>query len=193
MAIHPKETFCCRDEINIIKIEGTHVCCKCGLVKDMLSFYEPIHTGTTKAGSMFLLELCHRAEIDSSTQSSAEHFYQIWVKHNPTLNKSILSACAIYVACKKHKIPRSMKEISAMSGVDTKQLGKYEQLVSEEHYPTKASDYVNRFGCKIGLNFSEIKQVRNNISLNTNTMMTFNPVAFLLLIFIKCHPLTTKN
>jgi len=176
MATHSRESICCRDEINTLEIEGTHVCSECGLVKDMLSFHESFCTEKTEAGNMILFELCNRAEIDCSTQSSAEHFYQIWVKYHPTLNKSILSACAIDVACKKHKIPRSMKEISVISGVHTKQLGKYEQLVSNEYYPTIASDYVNRFGCKIGLKFTEIKEVIYNISLNTNTM-SFNPVA----------------
>ena len=40
MSIGPKENKCCFDAVNILEIDGTHVCIKCGLVQDMLSFVE---------------------------------------------------------------------------------------------------------------------------------------------------------
>ena len=175
MAKYSEEVVCCEDESNILEVEGTHVCTKCGLVKDMLCFYNAIPKAESRPSNMFLLELCNRAEIDESTQISAEHYFQIWVKNHSTLSKRILSACAIYLACKKHNVPRSIKEISVISGVDGKHLGKYEQLLSDKCYATNAADYVNRFGCKIGLNFSEIKTVIENISLSTSTK-SFNPI-----------------
>ncbi|HIF02106.1 MAG TPA: hypothetical protein EYQ84_01810 [Nitrospinaceae bacterium] len=177
MAKYSKQVVCCEDEINILEVEGTHVCSKCGLVKDMLCFYNTAASNEeTEPWNMFLLELCNRAEIGKSTRLSAECYYRMWAKSHSTLSKKVLLACAIYIACKNHNIPRSLKEVSAISGVDTKRIGKYEQLVSDKCYPTKAADYVNRFGCKIGLNFSEIKKVIDNISLGMNTR-SFNPIA----------------
>ena len=61
------------------------------------------------------------------------------------------------------KSPRTMKEICAVSGVDVKQTGQYEHLVCNQYYPTKASDYVNRFGGKLDLKYNQIQRISQEI------------------------------
>ena len=52
-----------------------------------------------------------------------------------------------------------MTEISAVSGVDVKHIGQYEHLVCTQYYPTKPSDYVDRFCSKLDLNYKQIQKL----------------------------------
>ena len=66
-----------------------------------------------------------------------------------------------------------MKEISAVTGVDVKHIGQYEHIVCTQYYPTKPSDYVNRFCSKLELKYNQIQSI--NEKLPKVTKYTDNP------------------
>lgn len=170
---------CCTQEINIIEIDGTHVCTYCGLVIDTQCYYEERKYAKTNVytNNAVLNEYCARGEIDTQTQLIAERMYKKWLVKHSTLHKNTLIACAMYVACKKNNSPRTIKEISGISGCDTKQLGRYEHIVSNQHYRTNPSNYVHRFCQRLGMTYKQIKTVEEAISSSQVDDIGCNPAA----------------
>ena len=97
MAKYSEEVVCCEDESNILEVEGTHVCTKCGLVKDMLCFYNAIPKAESRPSNMFLLELCNRAEIDESTHISRTLFPNMGKESFNLKQKNTICMC--YLSC----------------------------------------------------------------------------------------------
>ena len=67
-----------------------------------------------------------------------------------------------------------MKETITVSWVDVKHIGQYEHLVFSQYYPTKPSDYVDRFCSKLDLNYKQIQKV--NQELLKLSKCTDNPI-----------------
>ena len=53
-----------------------------------------------------------------------------------------------------------MKKVSAASGVGVKLIGQYETIICDNYLPTKPSDYVNRYGANLGMNYKTIKMLK---------------------------------
>ena len=68
-----------------------------------------------------------------------------------------------------------MKEICRLTECEIKSLGRYKKLVSKHHFPTNASDYIDRFGCKLHLKFLQIRKVKSFLRLS-KINQTFSPV-----------------
>jgi len=130
-----------------------------------------------------LSEFCHRLSVDNITQADSELLYNNSVRKNPNIQKLILLTCSLYVACKRNNCPRTMKEISAVSGVDVKHIGQYEHLVCARYYPTKPSDYVDRFGSKLELNYKQIQKI--NQELLKVSKCTDNPINLCVAVIYK--------
>ena len=160
MDIGPKENNCCVDAVNILEIDGTHVCVKCGLVQDMLSFGENKNDYEKKQSNHFLEEICDRLNIDTNTLQDAEGIFESALNKYSLLRRNILASSSLYISCKKNCIPRSMKELSAASGVDVRLIGNYENLICDNYLPTNPSNYANRFGTKLGMNYKAIKMLQ---------------------------------
>ena len=77
------------------------------------------------------------------------------------MNSKILQATAVYVSCKQDGYPRTLREISAISGVSTKQIGKYDSIINQKHYDITPDMYVNRFCSKLGKSFQFTKRAQN--------------------------------
>ena len=172
---------CCKNELNVIEIDGTNTCIKCGLVLDMLSFKDIsppsyVYANDYHLGDQFS-EYCERGNINKETGLIAEDIFNRFCSHSTRLSKIPLMATSLYVACKKNGVPRSMKEISAISGCSIKQMGRYEKLVSHKYYATPASTYVERFCAKLGLKFMTTKIVLRNIETKTASSSTRNSIA----------------
>ena len=101
MAIYPKGNQCCSSKWNIIETDGTHVCTQCGKVQDMICFENYVDRYQVTKVNPFLLEVCHRLEIDSVTQNDANDLYNNAVLDYPYLRKNILIPTSIYIASKK--------------------------------------------------------------------------------------------
>lgn len=68
--------------------------------------------------------------------------------------ESMVTSC-IYMACRRNGIPRTLDEMSEVSNVSKKQIGKNYRFLSRELNiklrPTSPSDYIPRFASKLGL------------------------------------------
>ena len=60
-----------------------------------------------------------------------------------------------------------MGEIAGVTGCCIKQLGKYETLIKQKHYPLASENYVERFSRKLGLDFTQIKIIHEKKKYNT--------------------------
>lgn len=178
MEIYTKGNKCCRSERNILATDGTHVCTQCGIVQDMMvcfGNYEDSYQQVTKVNP-FLLEVCHRLEIDSITKNDANDIYNKTVLDYPYLRKNILISTSIYIATKKHLVPRSLKEISVASGINVNKIGDYERVICCKYYPTSASEYIYRFGTKLNMTFSQINKIDKEIQGLKHRTRIQNPV-----------------
>ena len=160
MDICSKENKCCFDNVNILEIDGTHVCVKCGLVQDMLSFGKAYLDNKKNQPTQFLQDICDRMNIDTNTIQDTEHIFTSALNKYPLLRRNILMSSCLYISCKQNCIPRSIKEVSAASGVDAKLIGKYESIICDTYLPSEPSDYVNRYGAKLGMNYKTIENVK---------------------------------
>ena len=138
-----------------------------------------------------LSEFCHRLSVDNITQADSELLYNNSVRKNPNIQKLILLTCSLYIACKRSNCPRTRKEISAVSGVDVKHIGQYEHLICTRYYPTKPSDYVDRFCSKLALNYKQIQKV--NQELLKVSKCTDNPINLCAAVIYKTMQLVFKK
>ena len=121
-------------------------------------------------------EFCSRLHIDPHTQDIANEIYEKAISPNKNLSKLILIPTSIYIAAKKNSVPRTLKEISAVSGIETRRIGDYEKLISNRYYHTTANQYVSRFGCKLGLQKGQIQSISKNIKEVDECTSIQNPV-----------------
>ena len=56
-----------------------------------------------------------------------------------------------------------------------KHIGQYEHLVCSQYYPTKPSDYVDRFGSKLELMYNQVQKI--NQELLKVSKCTDNPIS----------------
>ena len=171
-----KQNQCCFNETNIVEIDGTLVCQKCGKVCDMVSYgtceiYPP---STTINPTMD--EFCHRLHIDPHTQNIANEIYEKIISTHKTLRKRILIPTSIYIAAKKNFVPRTLKEVSGASGVDTRKIGEYEKIISKRYYRTTATQYVYRLGSNLGLQHIQIQSISKHIKEVEECTNIQNPV-----------------
>ena len=173
----PRSNTCCKEQKNILETDGTHVCSKCGLVNDMLCLNEPIVSWTCQLQPTLVDEFCDRAGIDTQSKIIANQFYNKSVYLHPTLHKPSLLACSLYIACKKGNVPRTIKEISAVTGCNSKYIARYEAIISDGYYAVLPSQYVNRFGSKIGLTYLQIQRVIKFLNSRKKQKKVYNPAS----------------
>merc|ERR1711994_1090127 len=69
-------------------------------------------------------------------------------------NEAIASAC-LYIACRQEGVPRTFKEIVAVSTVSKKEIGRCFKLILKSHDTNveiiQTGDFMNRFGGNLGL------------------------------------------
>ena len=177
MEIYKRENRCCDDEINILETtDGSFVCVKCARVQDIACVGKLENSYNVVKVDPILAEFCHRLEFDTCTQNIANEIYNIAITNYPSLRKLILKSVSIYIASKKNSVPRTMKEISAATGVDIDKIGEYEKMICKEYYPTNASQYVHRFGVKLDLKYKEIRSIEQEILKSYKYTKIQNPV-----------------
>ena len=109
MGIYTKRDKCCSKECNIIEIDGTHVCNQCGVVQNMLCLECCIRYRPTTGMNPNLLEVCHRLEIDNTTENDVINIYNDTIIQYPTLRKNIIISTSVYIAAKKKICPANYK------------------------------------------------------------------------------------
>ena len=174
-----KNTSCCDKDGNVIEIDGTHTCEKCGLVLDMLcmenhpiadNYNKPYHFGG------LISEYCERGNIDTESRIFAERLFKQFTEKYPKLQKVPLAAACIYVGCKRNRVPRTLKELSGITGCNIKYMAKYEKHIYSTFYPNTPSAYVERFCRKLNLKFEKIKIVLNELERNPTFVEESNAI-----------------
>lgn len=98
-----------------------------------------------------------KLNVPRSVREDASLIYRKAAKRNVVRGRSIESvvAAAIYISCRRFNIPRTLDEISEVSKVSKKQVGKtYRFLARELNFklkPTSPADYISRFASKLEL------------------------------------------
>ena len=95
--------------------------------------------------------------IPRDIREDAALIYRRAAKNNIVRGRSIegMVAASIYTACRVWNVPRTLDEISEVSRITKKKIGKYYRLLARELKiklrPTSPADYVPRFASKLGL------------------------------------------
>lgn len=95
--------------------------------------------------------------IPRSAREDAAKIYRDAARNGLIRGRSIegVVASSIYTACRRHKIPRTLEEVSEVSNISKKQIGKNYRFLCRELKikvnPTSPVDYVSRFASKLDL------------------------------------------
>ena len=84
-------------------------------------------------------------------------------------NRCALIASSIYISCKKNGVPRSTKEIAKIFNINlsamTKGCKKFQEMMKLNMDSTQASDFINRFCSKLGLDNDKKTICRNVVQI----------------------------
>lgn len=95
--------------------------------------------------------------IKKSVKEDSSFIYRQAAKKKLIRGRSIegMVATSLYTACRRCNVPRTLDEISEVSNVSKKQIGKNHRFLCRELgiklKPTSPADYISRFGSKLGL------------------------------------------
>ena len=176
MDAYQNETKFCTLEHNLIELDGTCVCTQCGTVKDTIMFDNSCNYRRVLSTNSFITEVCHRLNIDLHTEMIANDIYSKAFSNYSSLRKNILLATAVYIATKKNTVPRTLKEINAVTGATERKIGEYERIICSKYHPINATHYINRFGAVWGLTYKEIKKIEEKIRISLSSTNIQNPV-----------------
>ncbi|MAG38763.1 hypothetical protein CMO90_01620 [Candidatus Woesearchaeota archaeon] len=97
-------------------------------------------------------------KLPGSVEEEASRIYTMAVQKGLVRGRSMESvvAGAIYAACRRHDVPRTLDELSEASNIDKKEIGRTYRFVTRELgikiLPSNPSDYIARFSTSLRLN-----------------------------------------
>jgi len=97
-------------------------------------------------------------KLPKSVEEEASRVYTMAVQRGLVRGRSMESvvAGALYAACRRHEIPRTLDELSEASGIDKKEIGRTYRFVTRELgiriLPSNPVDYIARFASALTLN-----------------------------------------
>ena len=100
---------------------------------------------------------CSKLGIPKKTKTEAALIYRDAAKNQLIRGRSIdgMVAASLYIACRRFNIPRTLDEVSEVSNIPKKQIGKNYRFLCRELgiklKPTSPADYISRFASKLGL------------------------------------------
>ena len=89
--------------------------------------------------------------LPQSVEEEAARIYTLAVQKGLVRGRSMESvvAGAVYAACRRHEVPRTLNEISEASGIDKKEIGRTYRFITRELginiMPSSPTDYIDRF------------------------------------------------
>ncbi|MFH1770000.1 MAG: transcription initiation factor IIB [archaeon] len=96
-------------------------------------------------------------KLPGSVEEEASRIYTLAVQKGLVRGRSMESvvAGAIYAACRRHDVPRTLDELSEASGIEKKEIGRTYRFVTRELgikiLPSNPADYIARFSTSLKL------------------------------------------
>ena len=96
-------------------------------------------------------------KLPKSVEEEAARIYTLAVQRGPVRGRSMESvvAGALYAACRRHDVPRTLDELSEASGIEKKEIGRTYRFVTRELgitiLPSNPADYIARFASALKL------------------------------------------
>ena len=96
-------------------------------------------------------------KLPKSVEEEAARIYTMAVQRGLVRGRSMESvvAGALYAACRRHEVPRTLDELSEASGIDKKEVGRTYRFVTRELgiriLPSNPVDYIPRFASALKL------------------------------------------
>lgn len=97
-------------------------------------------------------------KLPKSVEEEAARIYTMAVQRGLVRGRSMESvvAGALYAACRRHEVPRTLDELSEASGIEKKEIGRTYRFVTRELglsiLPSNPADYIARFASSLKLN-----------------------------------------
>jgi len=97
-------------------------------------------------------------KLPKSVEEESARIYRLAVQRGLVRGRSMESvvAGALYAACRRHEVPRTLDELSEASGIDKKEIGRTYRFITRELQikilPSNPTDYVARFSSSLRLN-----------------------------------------
>ncbi|MBU3940575.1 MAG: transcription initiation factor IIB [Nanoarchaeota archaeon] len=97
-------------------------------------------------------------KLPSSVIEESAGIYRMAVQRGLVRGRSMESvvAGALYAACRRHEVPRTLDELSEASGIDKKEIGRTYRFITRELgiriLPSNPVDYIPRFASALKLN-----------------------------------------
>lgn len=95
--------------------------------------------------------------LPSSVEEEASRIYTLAVQKGLVRGRSMESvvAGALYAACRRHDVPRTLDELSEASGIEKKEIGRTYRFITRELgikiLPSNPADYIARFASALKL------------------------------------------
>ena len=99
-------------------------------------------------------------KLPKSVEEESARIYTLAVQRNLVRGRSMESvvAGALYAACRRHDVPRTLDELSEASGIEKKEIGRTYRFVTRELgitiLPSNPADYIHRFASSLRLSAS---------------------------------------
>ena len=110
---------------------------------------------------------CSNLSLHRSVRESASLIYRKALENKLIRGRTVegVVCASIYIACRQHKIPRTLAEIASESSASKKEIGRtYRFIMRELHIklaPTSPSDYIPRFATALELpDESQVKAIK---------------------------------
>jgi len=97
-------------------------------------------------------------KLPGSVEEEASRIYTLAVQKGLVRGRSMESvvAGALYAACRRHDVPRTLDELSEASGIEKKEIGRTYRFITRELgikiLPSNPADYIARFSTSLRLN-----------------------------------------
>ena len=97
-------------------------------------------------------------KLSAAVEEEAARIYTLAVQRGLVRGRSMESvvAGALYAACRRHELPRTLDELSDASGIDKKEIGRTYRFITRELgiriLPSNPVDYIPRFASSLKLN-----------------------------------------
>ncbi len=97
-------------------------------------------------------------KLPETVDAEASRIYHLAVQRGLVRGRSMESvvAGALYAACRRHDIPRTLDELSEAAGIDKKEIGRTYRFITRELgikiLPSNPADYIARFASALKLN-----------------------------------------